>query len=453
MKEKILIICTIILIALLPSTAYAATTDISISDIDITPKKIYQGEMAQITVDLDIETPEDESKVTLSFYIDGDLEKKVTRYYSEKSHSYTYSYDTEDTEIGTHTVEVVTRIYRGTSTIKAEDSMTKKLEIEEKAPVIDVTMNVYPKDVTVNENIQVFGYVDPTDEIISIFVDGIAKKTTVPDINGFYSTYLKIGKTGDHVITASVSDSKKHKIVNVAEKPEITEIMPEEPKKDIIITIIEPEPEKDEDIDKETDQETEEEKEEEIFSYITVEASNKILDINQYESNIVRITITNYEDRSHLFSIDTNFANEMIFIPQPEVIKPGQSKILPLYFSADENPGRHYGIIYVRNEERIVSEIPLTVFISENDYIKETVTQPIGPAAADMLMILVAIIAIVLMMGITHRITKRTTRPLEVSDIGRPTTTLLKKLHETTEKGAKARPETAYLVPWSNIVI
>ncbi|MCK5452687.1 MAG: hypothetical protein KAI51_04560, partial [Candidatus Aenigmarchaeota archaeon] len=281
--------------------------------------------------------------------------------------------------------------------------------------------------------------------IISIFVDGIAKKTTVPNINGFYSTYLKIGKTGDHVITASVGDSKKHKIVNIAEKPEITEIMPEEPKKDIIITIIEPEPEK--------DQEIEEEKEEEIFSYITVEASNKVLDINQYESNIVRITITNHEDKSHLFSIDTNFANEMIFIPQPEVIKPGQSKILPLYFSADENPGRHYGIIYVRNEERIVSEIPLTVFISENDYLKETVTQPIGPAVADILMILLAIIAIVLMMGITHRITKRTTRPLEVSDIGRPTTTLLKKLHETTGKGAKTTPEIAYIVPWSNIIL
>ncbi|MEA2003917.1 MAG: hypothetical protein U9O53_03070, partial [archaeon] len=349
MKEKIIIICTIMLIALLSSTAYAATTDISISDIDITPKKIYQGITAQITVDLDIETPEDESKVTLSFYIDGDLEKKVTRYYSEKSHSYTYSYDTEDIEIGTHTVEVVTRIYRGTSTIKAEDSMTKKFEIEEKTPVIDITMNVYPKDVTIDENIQVFGYVDPTDEIISIFVDGIAKKTTVPDINGFYSTYLKIGKIGDHVITVSVSDSKKHKIVNVIKKPEITEIMPEEPKKDIIITIIEPEPEKDEIIDKETNQDTE--KEEETFSYITVEASNKILDINQYESNIVRLTITNHEDKSHLFSIDTNFNNEMIFVPQPEVIKPGQSKILPLYFSADENPGRHYGIIYVRNEE------------------------------------------------------------------------------------------------------
>ncbi len=372
-----IIISAIIFLALISGTAYAAT-DISISDIDITPKTIYEGETAQVTVDFDVETPEDESKVTLSFYIDGYLERKITRYYSERTHSYTYSHDTEDMDIGTHTVEIVARIYRGTSLIKAEDSMTKKFDIEEKTPVIDITMNVYPKDATVNENIQIFGYVDPTDEVISIFIDGIAKKTTVPDINGYYSTFVKIEKTGDHVITASIGDSKKHRIVNVAEVPEPVETMPQEPEKDIVITIIEPETKE----DKETI-------EEEKINYITVEASNKEIDVNQYESNIVRVTITNHEDRSHLFSVDTDFDNDMVFIPQPEIIKPEQTKILPLYFSVDEKPGRYYGIIYVRNEERIISEIPLTVFVSENDQLKETAAQPFfSPVTSDMLMLL-----------------------------------------------------------------
>jgi len=439
-----IIISAIIFLALISGTAYAAT-DISLSDIDITPKTIYEGETAQVTVDFDVETAEDESKVTLSFYIDGYLERKITRYYSEKTHSYTYSHDTEDMDIGTHTVEIVARIYRGTSLIKAEDSMTKKFDIEEKTPVIDITMNVYPEDATVNENIQVFGYVDPTDEIISIFVDGMAKKTTVPDINGYYSTFVKISKTGDHVITASVGDSTKHRIVNIAEEPEPVEATPQEPKKDIVIIIIEP---KTEDDDKET-------VEEEKINYITVEASNKEIDVNQYESNIVKVTITNHEDKSHLFSIDTDFDNEIVFIPQPEVIKPEQTKILPLYFSVDEKPGRYYGIIYVRNEERIVSEIPLTVFVSENDYIKETVAQPFfSPVTADLFILLLVIFAIVLMMGVAHRMTKKTIRPLELSDIERPTASLLKRVHDTgnLRKEAKAMPETAYIVPWSNIV-
>ncbi|NOQ38449.1 hypothetical protein GQ472_06195 [archaeon] len=438
-----IIISAIIFLALISGTAYAAT-DISISDIDITPKTIYEGETAQITVDIDVETPEDESKVTLSFYIDGYLEKKITRYYSEKTHSYTYSHDTEDMDIGTHTVEIVARIYRGTSIIKAEDSMTKKFDIEEKTPIIDITMNAYPKDATVNENIQVFGYVDPTDELISIFVDGIAKKTTVPDVNGYYSTFVKISKTGDHVITASVGDSKKHRIVNIAEEPEPVETIPPEPKKDIVIIIIEPETEE----DKETI-------EEEKISYITVEASNKEIDVNQYESNIVRVTITNHEDKNHLFSIDTTFDNEIVFIPQPEIIKPEQTKVLSLYFSVDEKPGRYYGIIYIRNEERIVSEIPLTVFVSENDYIKETVSQPFfSPVASDMFILLLVIFAIVLMMGIAHRITKKTVRPLELSDMERPTASLLKKVHDAgnLRKETNTVSETAYIVPWSNIV-
>ncbi|MCK5235259.1 MAG: hypothetical protein KAJ88_05430, partial [Candidatus Aenigmarchaeota archaeon] len=117
--------------------------------------------------------------------------------------------------------------------------------------------------------------------------------------------------------------------------------------------------------------------------------------------------------------------------------------------------GRYYGIIYVRNEERIISEIPLTVFVSENDYIKETVSQPFfSPVASGMLMLLLAISAIVLMRGITHRITKKIIRPLELSDIERPTASLLKRVHDTgnLRKEAKAMPETAYIVPWSNIV-
>ncbi len=437
-----IIISAIIFLALISGTAYAAT-DISISDIDITPKTIYEGETAQVTVDFDVETPEDESKVTLSFYIDGYLERKITRYYSERTHSYTYSHDTEDMDIGTHTVEIVARIYRGTSLIKAEDSMTKKFDIEEKTPVIDITMNVYPKDATVNENIQIFGYVDPTDEVISIFIDGIAKKTTVPDINGYYSTFVKIEKTGDHVITVSIGDSKKHRIVNIAEVPEPVETMPQEPEKDIVITIIEAEEDK-------------EIAEEEKINYITVEASNKEIDVNQYESNIVRVTITNHEDRSHLFSVDTDFDNDMVFIPQPEIIKPEQTKILPLYFSVDEKPGRYYGIIYVRNEERIISEIPLTVFVSENDQLKETAAQPFfSPVTSDMLMLLLAIFAIVLMMGMAHRITRKTVRPLELSDMEKPTASLLKRVHDTGNLGkvAKTVPETAYIVPWSNIVV
>ena len=178
--------------------------------------------------------------------------------------------------------------------------------------------------------------------------------------------------------------------------------------------------------------------------------------MNQYESNIVRVTITNHEDRSHLFSVDTDFDNDMVFIPQPEIIKPEQTKILPLYFSIDEKPGRYYGIIYVRNEERIISEIPLTVFVSENDQLKETAAQPFfSPVASDMFILLLAIFAIVLMMGMAHRITRKTVRPLELSDMERPTASLLKRAHDTGNLGkvAKTVPETAYIVPWSNIVV
>ncbi|NOQ55264.1 MAG: hypothetical protein GQ477_00495 [Nanohaloarchaea archaeon] len=445
---KYIILGTILFLMILSSTAYAVT-DISISEIDISPKKIYEGDTALITVDFDVETTEDESKVTLSFYIDGNLERKITRYYSERSESYTYSYDTEDLEIGTHTAEVITRIYRGTSVIKAEDSKTEKFEIIEKKPTPELTINIYPKIAEIDDSIHIFGYVDPTDEIIEILVDGMPKTTTIADINGYYSSFVKISKIGDHVITVIVGDSKRHKIVTIAPKPEEIKIPPIEPKKDIIITIIEPV--------KEEIQPKKEEIEEEIeFNYITVETSNKELDVNQYESNLLRLTITNNENVSHLFSVDSNFEDKNIFLPEAEVIKSGKSKILPIYFSIDDRPGRYYGIIYVRNEERIVKEIPLTLFVSENDYLKETIAQPfLGPANTQLMIMLLTIFAIVILMGLANRITKKTIRPLEITDIERPTASILKQIHDNAPKKEKTTTDndTAYLTPWNNIVL
>ena len=452
---KNIILSTILFLVILSGSAYAVT-DISISDIDISPKKIYEGDTMQITVDFDVETAEDESKVTLSFYIDGNLERKITRYYSERSESYTYSHDTEDMEIGMHTAEVITRIYRGTSVIKAEDSKTEKFEILEKKPTPDLTMNIYPKEAKTDDNIHIFGYVDPTDELIEILVDGMPKTTTIADINGYYSNFVKIDKPGDHVITVIVGDSKRHKIVNIAQIPDETEMLPEEPKKDVVITIIEPVKEE---IQPETEDITTEIKEieEEIeFNHIKVETSNKELEVTQYESNLLRLTITNNENVSHLFSVDSDFQDKNIFLPEPEVIKSGQSKILPIYFSIDDKPGRYYGIIYVRNEERIVKEIPLTLFVSENDYLKETMAQPfLGPANTQLMIMLLTIFAIVIIMGLANRITKKTIRPLELSDIERPTASILKQIHDTAPSRAKRNTgnETTHLVPWSNIVL
>ncbi|MEA1909872.1 MAG: hypothetical protein U9M89_02545, partial [Patescibacteria group bacterium] len=222
-KKTIITAIIFLIFILMPSISYALT-DISVSDIEITPKNILSDEITHITVNFDTETSEDESKVTLSFYIDGNLEKKVTRYYSEKSYSYTYSYDTEDLSIGAHTVEVIANIYRGTSIIKATDSATKIFYIEEPAQKIDLTMNIYPKYAETDKNIRVFGYVDPTDEVIDIFVDGIPKRTTISDVNGYYSTFIKIKAKGTHIITASVYDSKKHETVNIIEKAEEKEL-------------------------------------------------------------------------------------------------------------------------------------------------------------------------------------------------------------------------------------
>ncbi|MBW6461476.1 MAG: hypothetical protein K0B07_00285 [DPANN group archaeon] len=474
---KYIILSTIILLALLSGTAYAIT-DISISDLDISQKNIYKGDMAQITVDFDVETTEDESKVTLSFYIDGRLETKITRYYSEKSESYTYSYDTKDLEIGTHTAEVITRIYKGTSVLKAEDSRTEKFEILEKKPTPDLTMNIYPKKAKINDNLHIFGYVDPTDELIEILVNGMPKTTIIANINGYYSTFIKIDKPGDHVITIIVGNTKIHKIINIAQIPKETEILPKEPKKDVIITIIEPKNEEipsgnkeletkienielkikdiNTKIEKITETTNNNQDEDTDFNYIKVETSNKELDINQYESNLLRLTITNNENVSHLFSVSSDFSDKIIFLPEAEVIKSGQSKILPVYFSIDDKLGRYYGIIYVRNEERIVKEIPLTLFVSENDYLKKTIAQPfLGPSDINLIIMLLTIFTISLILSIAHKITKKTIKPLELSDIQRPNASMLKRIHNNTQPKPtmNKNTDTTYLVPWGNIIL
>ena len=274
-----------------------------------------------------------------------------------------------------------------------------------------------------------------------------------------------------------MGDSKRHKIVNIAQIPEEIEILPKEPKKDVIITIVEPikediQPEnkyietkienielKIKDIDAKIEEITDKANyptEETDFNYIKVETSNKELDVNQYESNLLRLTITNNENVSHLFSVDSDFQDKNIFLPEPEVIRSGKSKILPIYFSIDDRPGRYYGIIYVRNEERIVKEIPLTLFVSENDYLKETMVQPfLGPANTQLMIMLLTIFAIVIIMGLANRITKKTIRPLELSDIERPTASILKKVHDSTPDTLQKNRnnDTTYLVPWGNIVL
>ncbi len=405
------------------SGSASATTDISLTDLDITPDDLSRGDMAQLTAEYDIRTDRDDTKVVLSFYIDGNLEKSATRYYDEDDEdrflTYTYSHDTEDMETGIHTAEVIAKIYRGTSLMKSTDSISRNFEIEEHKRKIDLTMNIYPKDATIGENIHVFGYVDPTDEIIDIMVDGLPKKTAFPNANGYYSTFLKIDSYGAHTITSSVEDSVNQETVRVRAKDKTTTDRPAQDKtRDIIITIKTPET-KDgtDDIPQDGIDDIEIPGKDDRFNYIKVMVSNKVLDVNRYESNMLRITVGNHDNESHLFTIDSDFDNDMVFLPEPEVIDEGQKKMLPVYFSVDKEPGRYYGIIYVRHEDDIVREIPITVFVSENDDIGKQDSSFYGPLDTDAMIVIVSIILIITIMMLIRRSSSKKIEPLELSSL------------------------------------
>jgi len=148
------------------------------------------------------------------------------------------------------------------------------------------------------------------------------------------------------------------------------------------------------------------EDEDNTFRYIDIETSNKQLVVNNFGSNIVTITITNYLGSKNTFSIDTDFREDWVFLPSPETLKDKETKKLYIYFNPTNAKGEYKGNITIYKGNETIKKIPLTLYVSDiqkpdtAEEKKDTDTQTdfIGPKTTGGIIFLLALFTITMIL-------------------------------------------------------
>ena len=217
------------------------------------------------------------------------------------------------------------------------------------AEYTSISLNIYPKEVYSESFVNIYGYVEPVEgrQYVHIYVDNNYIGLVAADRDGYYSKNMRMIDTGLHKITVRANNVEKTGYVRVIPTPPFII----ETSADCIIcetTIIY------------------KDVEEKKHKYVTVDVSANEVDVNRYEGNIVTVKVTNNLGESKIFSIGTDFDYDMIFLPHEEVIRDGQSKLFHIYFNPKDMEGRYYGNIYVKQDNDIIRDIPLTLFVAKN---------------------------------------------------------------------------------------
>ncbi|NOR85934.1 hypothetical protein GQ473_07520, partial [archaeon] len=170
----------------------------------------------------------------------------------------------------------------------------------------------------------------------------ITPQTNITNINDSYNTYNTTNITNKYYTIVVVTDENKTIDVDGT---------------DIKITVEKPVISSDiNDVIGETTQTNE------LSEYVNVGVNSKILNMEQYGGNTLKLTITNHMNDAKLFSVKTTFDESLVYVPGSSIIMSGETKVIPLYFSARGDTGKYEGIVTVLKENETIKEIPITIY-------------------------------------------------------------------------------------------
>lgn len=307
-----------------------------------------------------------------------------------------------------------------------------------------ISLNIYPAEPFSGEYINIYGYVEPTEgtPYVHIYVDNKYIGLISADRNGYYSKQIRIIDEGARKITVRLNNIERTKYVYVKQALPINGIDIAAPL--ICITSCE------------KTAVTETISERGNHSFVTVDVSANEVDVNRYEGNTVSIKVTNNLGRSELFSVDTDFDKSMVFAPHEEIITDGRSKMFHIYFSPKSKEGRLSGTIYIRQDNKTIKSVPITLFIAKNQYDagsrKDII--PVSSAFIGILLLSIAF-ATVIIIALARKYTAYKPRPLDLSQIPKPVSPRIYALRKDIIGGSSGptnvKKDDIFVSDWSHI--
>lgn len=183
------------------------------------------------------------------------------------------------------------------------------------------------------------------------------------------------------------------------------------------------------------------------FKYASADFSNKELDVRQKGGNLLKISVTNHLGEDSLFSVKTTFPEEVVFVPEQQVLKEGETKTFSLYFMPGEMEERIYGEVSVMQNGNELETERVSVFVAPSGVVSTKVPNNLWLYA---LLALFALILIGTLFGI-RAISKTTFRATRTPRRLEPLMPL-DKVGELSYPRINALQRNTYHVPWSNVI-
>ena len=353
------------------------TFHIDIDEVEVTPVDAELKDTVRFRMKLDIEGESDDNEVRMELLVNNITRKKPVTSFDEGEHIYVISYylDPQYIHQEYNNFKILVYLYDKEGNLKDYDTNLKRIRVEgdfepeipedeAEDETIDeivferpsISVNHYPRSVGPGEKVKIYGYVSDSrlDSYAHLYLDGSLITPLELRGDGYYETYLTISDTGSHGIAIVYKNSRA--IDNVYIGSEVDEgavVLPDDAFLPYKITIIDVDNVRADYIyDKE---------------FIDVHASQKEIDINGERGNILRIAVTSHMKGAVRVYLETSFDEAFIFLPDSEIVKPGERKYLDVYFAPSIDFGNYEGFIHVMSDEGVVAELPVRLFVMRTD--------------------------------------------------------------------------------------
>ncbi|MCK5322210.1 MAG: hypothetical protein KAJ47_03015, partial [Candidatus Aenigmarchaeota archaeon] len=297
------------------------------------------------------------------------------------------------------------------------------------------------KDVEIGERVRVYGYITDLDYLLGyahFYIDDILIEPIVVNSEGYYEKYLTFSNSGLQKISVKYKGYMTDDYIYVgSERDENAAVIVPDVVKPYKITIIRVE---------NVVQEYSYGKE-----FIDVYASQKEVDLSGDSGSILRVAITSHLKNAERIVVETNFDEEMVFLPDSEIIKPGERKYMDLYFAPSIDYGKYDGIVSVRAGDEIVAELPVSVFVLKNkrDALEEISTELFDRnISLFYLLVLFVIFAFVVITSIVKDDKRSRRRKVDVRSV----TKLRDAVARRDDKTSKSADQDYYVVGKNNFV-
>jgi len=88
------------------------------------------------------------------------------------------------------------------------------------------------------------------------------------------------------------------------------------------------------------------------------------VNVEQFRSDVINVRVTNFLTRAETFKVSSDLPSSVAYTPAPEIIQPGETKVLTIYVAPKEI-GTYRGTVRVAAGEELIAEQPVTVFAGD----------------------------------------------------------------------------------------